>query len=77
MHFLLFLALSCPVTNLEGWSDKTQLSERDQMALTQAVKRCPELYSKSPCLKRFIKRPGQYNYWAICGGYSDNRKAGL
>jgi hypothetical protein len=61
--YLLLLALGCSEPHVENYT-KTW-SKLDYQNLNIAIKRCPELYPNSPCLKRFIKK-GERNYWAIC-----------
>ena len=66
---LLLLGLTgCPKTlviNHTGAWEKI-----DQISLNNAQRRCGEIYSKSSCLKTFIKKE-KLNYIAICGSSNE------
>lgn len=55
---------SCPWPVVEN---KTSVwNEQDQWTFDRAMKRCGQIYSDAPCLKKFVKKdPDAYN--AICG----------
>jgi hypothetical protein len=55
----------CPETDVINESDAAW-TDYDQQTLDHAKIRCGELYSESPCLKRFIKRTAT-SYHAVCG----------
>lgn len=60
-----YFLLSCAATITVNISAEVWNKEDDANMLV-AKKRCAELYSDAPCLKRFIKtEPQTYN--AICG----------
>lgn len=62
---ILVAALACPKPRIVD-TTKTTWSKNDQWVYETAVRRCPEKYRYSPCLKYFIKK-GYQNYSAICG----------
>ena len=64
---ILFLTilLNCSIPTIVNISGEAWNSI-DERNYKQAIKRCPEKYPKSPCLRTFTKvRPGIYR--AICG----------
>ena len=61
----LVLLFNCSEPVIENHTDKW--TGLDQQNYEQAIKRCPELYKDSPCLKVFIKKEDRV-YNAICGG---------
>jgi hypothetical protein len=61
---LFFVASFCPTP--EVINDTKTWEKIDELNYQQAVKRCAQLYSESPCLKSFRKKADR-TYWAICG----------
>lgn len=53
---------ACPPTIIENQTKEPVAQE----VVDAAKKVCKTRYKK--CLKKLIKRPGDQNYWAICGG---------
>lgn len=64
MTMALLAALNCAPTvvinNTDNWT------EEDSIHMVAAIKRCPELYPESPCLKVFRKKEPLL-YRATCG----------
>lgn len=58
------MLFSCPATKIVNTTDVW--NEIDQTTLIRAKNRCSEIYPKSPCLKRFVKKEENV-YTAICG----------
>jgi hypothetical protein len=66
--FMVMSAISCPNIKVVDHT-KSAWTDQDQEAITQAQKRCGELFPKAPCLKLFVKvEEGMYR--AICGAIS-------
>lgn len=63
--FLLFLAISCPSTEIINTSGYPW-NDYDQEMLEYSKKRCSELYSDAECVKMF-KKYGEKDYSVICG----------
>lgn len=65
MKFILAAAILCdPVTVINR--TPYPINNFDTETLARATKRCKELYSKSPCIKYFIKT-GAKDYQVVCG----------
>lgn len=62
---LTFLSNACPRTEIINLSNEPW-NNIDQSNYEVALKRCPKLYEKSPCLKKFVKVKRQ-TYRATCG----------
>jgi hypothetical protein len=62
---LIFLALSCPKTEIVNTSG-FPWNDYDQSILTQAKRRCGELYSDAPCVK-WMKKYEKFSYSVLCG----------
>lgn len=56
---------SCPATKFIGLAPAT-MTEMDKYNFKTALKRCPELYPNSPCVKVFEQK-GFQNYLVTCG----------
>jgi hypothetical protein len=65
IELLAFLILFCPAPKLINLSNEPW-NERDKWQLEQSMKRCAQLYPRSPCVKKFIKVESLM-YRAICG----------
>jgi hypothetical protein len=62
---LLFIALSCPKLDLQGFTPP--FTEGDKKAIESAIKTCPERFKKSPCPVRIVKHSPQLHYAVTCG----------
>jgi hypothetical protein len=60
---LTMILMVCPTTELIGFDHFTEI---DKINIDLTMKRCPQKFPKSPCLKKFYKR-GFQTYWAVCG----------
>jgi len=65
-YFLLTASIQgCPDTKMVNPS-KLTWNQEDYKVLDRAEIRCSQLYSKSPCVKIFIKRT-KMDYSVVCG----------
>lgn len=56
--------LTCPTVEIINKTDTW--NDMDQKTLQRAKKRCGQLYIKSPCVKKFVKRT-ETDYSVTCG----------
>ena len=62
---LIYLMLTCPVPKMVNLT-KYPWNKNDLECLDTCVKHCPENYSDSPCLIRFVKKD-ERDYYCECG----------